>query len=74
MQNHMFVGQGLLVVRAPTTRKVLTKACVELFLFGIPIFNEDSVTLVVLPFIASVVADLRAFLDCIHLCVRCSIR
>lgn len=45
---------SLLMVRSPTTRHVLGRTCVELFLIGIPLFNEDIVTLIVLPFVAAV--------------------
>jgi len=44
----------LLMVRSPTTRHVLGRATVEMFLASIPIFNEDCVTLVMLPLVACV--------------------
>lgn len=45
---------SLLMVRSPTTRHVLGRACVEMFLISLPIFNQDLVTLAALPFVAAV--------------------
>jgi hypothetical protein len=52
---------NLLMVRSPSTRHMLGRTCVELFLLAIPMFNDDIVTLCLLPFVAS------AMLAIIHL-------
>jgi hypothetical protein len=54
MSRHWKTIISLLIVRAPTTRNVLARQCVDLFLITIPIFNEDLVTLVMLPVVACV--------------------
>lgn len=52
---------SLLMVRSPTTTHMLGRTCVELFLLAIPMFNDDIVTMCLLPFVAS------AMLAIVHL-------
>jgi len=43
---------NLLMVRSPTTTGMLRRTCVEIFLLSIPLFNDDIVTLCLLPLVA----------------------
>lgn len=49
---------GIVTVTTPTTKHYLAQSTVQTFLCGIPLFNEDIVTLCFLPFVAALLISI----------------